>query len=388
MENMEVSDIIDRAEDSKIQLKQDISNAVQLASEMVAFSNARGGVIIIGVSKTKDITGLSDKDIERINQLISNASDQNVRPPIAPFTEVIKIGEKKVIALEVGEGINKPYSTNEGIFWTKKGSDKRKLSREELQRLFQDSSRMYADEQIVRGSSVRDIYRSFFEEFYENDYKERVEDSELPLERLLENIRLAEKSELRLGGLLLFGRNPQVFKPAFHVKAVSFYGDEPEGTEFRDSEDIKGNLSRQYKDTLGFLLRNIKKIQKGTQFNQQGELEIPRQATEELLVNALIHRDYYINAPIIVFIFDNRIEISSPGRLPNNLTVEHIKKGISVVRNPILHSFGSRMLPYRGVGTGIRRAIKIYPNIEFENNEETERFKVIIRRQAFRAENA
>ncbi len=381
MEAIEVSDIIDRAEDSKIQLKQDINNAVQLASEMVAFSNARGGVIIIGVSKTKDITGLSDKDIERINQLVSNASDQNVRPPIAPFTEVIKIGEKKVIVLEVAEGINKPYSTNEGIFWTKKGSDKRKLSREEMQRLFQDSSRMYADEQIVRGSSVRDTDRIFFEEFYENDYKERVEDSGLPLERLLGNIRLAEKSELRLGGLLLFGRNPQVFKPAFHVKAVSFYGNEPDGTEFRDSEDIKGNLTRQYEHTLGFLLRNLKKIQKGSQFNQLGELEVPQSVLDELTVNALIHRDYYINAPIIVFVFDNRIEMTSPGRLPNNLSIEHIKNGVSVVRNPVLHSFASRMLPYRGVGTGIRRALKAYPNIEFENNEETERFKVIIRRQ-------
>lgn len=382
MEAIEVSDLIDRAEDSKIQLKQDISNAVQLASEMVAFSNARGGVIIIGVSKTKDITGLSDKDIERINQLISNASDQNVRPPIAPFTEVIKIGDEKVIVLEVAEGINKPYSTNEGIFWTKKGSDKRKLSREELQRLFQDSSRMYADEQMIRGSSLRDIDRIFFEAFYENDYKERVEDSGLPLERLLENIKLAEKSELRLGGLLLFGRNPQAFKPAFHVKAVSFYGNEPEGIEFRDSEDIKGNLTRQYEHTLGFLLRNLKKIQKGTQFNQLGELEIPQPVLEELTVNALVHRDYYINAPIIVFVFDNRIEIISPGRLPNNLSIEHIKNGVSVVRNPVLHSFASRMLPYRGVGTGIRRALKAYPHIEFENNEDAERFRVIINRKS------
>jgi len=385
MQVIEISDLIDRSEDSKIQLKQDVSNAVQLASEMVAFSNARGGVIIIGVSKTKDITGLSDKDIERINQLISNASDQNVRPPIAPFTEVIKIGEKKVIVLEVAEGINKPYSTNEGIFWTKKGSDKRKLSREELQRLFQDSSRMYADEQMIRGSSIRDMDRIFFEEFYENDYKERVEDSELPLERLLENIKLAEKSELRLGGLLLFGRNPQVFKPAFHVKAVSFYGNEPEGTEFRDSEDIKGNLTRQYEHTLGFLLRNLKKIQNGIQFNQLGELEIPQPVLEELTVNALIHRDYYINAPIIVFIFDNRIEITNPGRLPNNLNIEHIKHGVSVVRNPVLHSFGSRLLPYRGVGTGIRRALKAYPHIEFENNEDAERFSVMIKRKNFTA---
>lgn len=136
------------------------------------------------------------------------------------------------------------------------------------------------------------------EEFYENDYKERVGDSGLSFERLLGNIRLTEGSELRLGGLLLFGRNPQVFKPAFHVRAVSFYGNEAEGTEFRDSEDIKGNLSRQYKDTLGFLLRNLKKVQRGTQFNQQGESEIPQPVLISLVNVSLKFMQKYFTAPV------------------------------------------------------------------------------------------
>ena len=72
MEALEVLDLIDLAEDSTIQLKQDLRNSTQLASEMVAFSNTRGGIIIVGVSKEKDIIGLSDPDIERVNQLISN----------------------------------------------------------------------------------------------------------------------------------------------------------------------------------------------------------------------------------------------------------------------------------------------------------------------------
>ncbi len=380
MEALEVLDLIDRAESSTIQLKQDLRNSTQLASEMVAFSNTRGGIIIVGVSKEKDIIGLSDPDIERVNQLISNASDQNVRPPISPITEIVKIENKKFLLISVDEGVNKPYATNEGIHWGKKGSDKRRLSQEELQRLFQDTGRICADGQIINGATSRDIDRSYFEEFYEREYEETIDQAELPLDKLLSNLKLSGDNGLKLAGLLLFGKKPQDFKPAFQIKAVSFYGNDPTDTHFKDSEDIKGKLLNQYENTLGFILRNLRKIQNGNNFNQEGEPEIPRIVLEELLVNALVHRDYFINAPVNLFVFDDRLEITSPGKLPNNLTVEHIKNGISAFRNPVITSFASHILPYRGVGTGIRRSIKNYPHIEFQNDIESERFRVIIKR--------
>jgi ATP-dependent DNA helicase RecG len=101
---------------------------------------------------------------------------------------------------------------------------------------------------------------------------------------------------------------------------------------------------------------------------------------EELLVNALIHRDYFINSPVKLFIFDNRIEFISPGKLPNNLTIENIKNGVSIMRNPVLSSFATRLLPYRGIGTGIIRALKNYREIVFENDQNGERFIVIVKR--------
>ncbi|WP_459931468.1 ATP-binding protein [Desulfosporosinus burensis] len=92
------------------------------------------------------------------------------------------------------------------------------------------------------------------------------------------------------------------------------------------------------------------------------------------------HRDYLVSAPIRIFIFSDRIEIISPGHLPNNLTVENIKKGISNIRNPILASFATRILPYRGLGSGIRRALSAYPSIELLDDREGNVFKVIIAR--------
>ncbi len=105
--------------------------------------------------------------------------------------------------------------------------------------------------------------------------------------------------------------------------------------------------------------------------NSPGIPEIPPSVFEELLVNALIHRDYLVNATIRLFIFDDRIEIISPGHLPNNLTVEKIRSGISNIRNPILVSYVAKgLLPYKGMGSGIKRALEDWPDISFTDDRE------------------
>lgn len=132
---------------------------------------------------------------------------------------------------------------------------------------------------------------------------------------------------------------------------------------------------------MAFIKRNIKKVQNGKSFNSTGDPEIPLIVFEELLTNALIHRDYFVQNNIRIFIFDNRIEIISPGKLPNSLTVEKIKYGISIKRNPTLASFAFDLINFRGIGSGIHRAIQHYPAIdEFINDEVIEEFKVIIYR--------
>jgi predicted HTH transcriptional regulator len=150
--------------------------------------------------------------------------------------------------------------------------------------------------------------------------------------------------------------------------------------DYRDSEDIEGVLERQYKDGMAFLLRSLKKTQQGQPVNSLGILEVSQVALEEILQNAIIHRDYFKNAPIRIFVFDNRIEIISPGKLTNSLTVENIKFGNSAMRNALIASYATRMLPYRGLGLGILNALKEQPNIEFYNDVEGEQFKVVIPR--------
>jgi len=103
---------------------------------------------------------------------------------------------------------------------------------------------------------------------------------------------------------------------------------------------------------------------------------------EELLVNALVHRDYLVSAPIRLFIFDNRIELVSPGHLPNNLTVEKIRAGISNIRNPILVSYVAKgLLPYHGLGSGIKRALDAWPRIDFTDDRDGCLFTVKVHRK-------
>ncbi len=393
MEAIELIQRIDRGEDSRTQFKRNITNTQSLAGDLVAFSNSSGGQILIGVEDDGTITGLTGDDIRRLNQLVANAATNNVRPSVNPETENVSVSDTVVMAVSVREGVSKPYSDNGGVFWVKCGADKRRVtSREEIQRLLQGAALVHADEVPIPGTTTADIDLRHFGSFYEKEYGERLDVSEAAEEgkptfgQVLRNLGLVKGDELTLAGLLLFGERPQRFRPAFVVKAVSFVGNSAAGVKYRDSEDIDGCLRDLHRGTMSFLTRNLRQVQDEKGFNTQGDLEVPTDALQELVVNMLLHRDYFISAPWRVFIFDDRIEIISPGHLPNNLTVENIRHGVSCIRNPLIASFATKKaseeLPYRGIGTGIRRAVAAVPQLELVSDYEANLFTACIPRKA------
>ena len=145
------------------------------------------------------------------------------------------------------------------------------------------------------------------------------------------------------------------------------------GTQFRDKMhdmEIEGNLLHQFRTIMNFFTRNLRKVQVKKEFNSIGELEIPYECLTEYVVNALVHRSLNIKSPIRIFIFDNRVEIHSPGTLPNGLTIEDIKNGTSMPRNMFLFTNTNYLLPYTGAGSGVRRALEYDPNVVFFNGVE------------------
>jgi len=187
---------------------------------------------------------------------------------------------------------------------------------------------------------------------------------------------------LNLAGVLMFAERPEWIKPQFVVKAIRYPGNAIHVSTYLDTEDFEGPFQKVFADALGFIMRNLHKVQAGRGVNAPGTPEIPESVFEELLVNALVHRDYLVNAPIRLFLFDDRIEIISPGHLPNNLTVEKIRAGNSNIRNPILVSYVAKgLLPYHGLGSGIKRALEEWPEINFNNDHEGCLFHVTVTRK-------
>lgn len=381
METTELIDLLSRGEDSRQQFKTDMNNADALAAEIVAFSNTAGGRIFIGVNDDGSVRGLSGADVARLNMLIANVASQVVRPAVNPLTENVPHPAGTVLVLSIAEGVNKPYMDKNGAIWVKNGSDKRRAtSREELQRLFQQAGLVHADETPVAGLSAGDVDMPYFGAFFEQQFGEPLAQHNQPLPQLLTNMNLMNQGQLNVAGGLLFAKSPHYALPAFIVKAVAFVGTQIEDERYIDSRDIAGKLADVFQQTLGFIVANTRAAQGEHGFNSPGQPEIPRIVWEELVANALIHRDYFVSAPIRVLVFADRVEIISPGHLPNNLTIENIKAGNSNMRNPILASFAAKLLPYRGLGSGLLRSLRAWPQIELIDDRAGNLFKAIVAR--------
>jgi predicted HTH transcriptional regulator len=378
MDSTELLAIIKRGESSKIQFKERLPHIDSLAHELIAFSNSQGGKIIFGVNdRTGELNGLSFSEIQQINQQIVNIASQKVYPPVFMTTETVTIDDNQLLVVSIEEGISKPYKDSNGIIYVKNGSDKRKVtSNDELARLL-GSRNLFADEIEIFDAGIKDIDIRLFSEYFKKVFEMNYEEKGLTLEEALIAKKVMRNNHLTLAGLLFFGNEPQSFRPAFTIKAVMFAGNDIGGNNYRSKpEDLTGTIPELFKQGMLYIKSCIRYLQEGQGFNSHGIPEISIIAMEEVLQNALIHRDYFKNAPVRLLVFDNRIEIISPGKLPNSLTIDEIKYGNPVIRNNQIALFASRTLPYSGLGSGLRRAFANQPDMELENDVEGEQFIV------------
>jgi ATP-dependent DNA helicase RecG len=382
MEEFELRDQILLGEDSTRQFKREPSAEAKMAGEIVAFANSGGGRILVGVEKDGTIAGLTGKEAEKVGEDMAKIAWDSVRPPFSILSKSIPTSDGIVVVIEIPDGASKPYCDSKGVYWVKNGPDKRRVqSPEELARLFQSGEKLYAESQVVAASTLEDFDHERFARFYETKYSEtppnRSEDSGA-YQQTLENLELVDSGRVTVAGLLLFGRRLAVLLPEMKIDAIWFKGFERASSEWYDQRTITGTLTEQYDDGVGFLRRWNARQQGEGSFNQVGSFKVPETVFEELLVNALIHRDYFIKDSIKLFIFDDRIEIRSPGKLPNSLTVDQIRRGVRRSRNVLLASFAPDLLNFRGIGSGIVRALKVWPSISWVNDKESEEVVVMI----------
>lgn len=400
----------DSAEKTRVQFKERVTrdNRYDVSCEMVAQSNSHGGMIVVGIDdKTGRINPLSYQELQETTNLLGSIASESVLPSILIDTETVPVEGGSLVVVTVKEGLNKPYHDNKGIVWVKQSSDKRRVfDNSELAEMMSQSGTFAPDEAAVNDFTIKDLDEQVVKKYLLNRFAVVMEKSGvsevnlrdftldqmvrfvaggLSLESLLRNLRfIRPDGKMTVAAVLLFGKYPQRWLPAYTTKCISYVGNSVGGTMFRDKvrdEEMDGCLQHQYDTIMNFFTRNLRNVQVEPEFNSLGKLEIPIAALVEFTVNALVHRSLNWKAPIRIFIFDDRVEIHSPGELPNGLTVEDIMKGTSMPRNEFLFTNANYLLPYTGAGTGIIRAMEEKPEVTFENLESAHEFVTIIRRK-------
>lgn len=288
----------------------------------------------------------------------------------------------------------------------KNGADKRKVfDNAELAEMMTDCGSFSPDEAGVRDATIKDLDESTIKIFLGNKFEkvltrkglvgDAFREASLDTvcfaiasghngEKLLRNLRfIRPDGKITVAAMLLFGKYTQRWLPVMTAKCICFVGNNLGGTQFRDKvndADIEGNLLHQFETIMDFFTRNLRHIQVGDEFNSKGVLEIPYTSLVEFTVNALVHRSLNAKAPIRIFIFDDRVEIHSPGTLPNGLTVDDIVVGTSMPRNMFLFTNAIHLLPYTGAGSGMLRALSEDVKVSFTNNDRTNEFVITINR--------
>ena len=399
---------IKAGEVSGVQFKERILDKYDIACELVAFSNSHGGKLVVGIKdKTGETNALSYSEVQETTNLLSDIASENVVPSILIKIDTVEVKDGNLVIATVKEGLNKPYHDNKGIVWVKNGADKRKVfDNAELAEMMTDCGSFAPDEAAVRDATVNDLDATTIKQFLGNRFERVLEKkgltgdafSEASLdmicsaiakghdcEKILRNLRfIRPDGTLTVAAMLLFGKYTQRWMPMMTAKCICFAGNSIGSKVFRDKvndADMEGNLLHQYDTIMDFFTRNLHNVQVGEEFNSMGKLEIPYTSLVEFTVNSLVHRSLNMKAPVRIFIFDNRVEIHSPGALPNGLTIDDIKAGTSMPRNMFLFNNAIYLLPYTGVGSGITRALDEDINVTFMNNDKAQEFVITVWRE-------
>ena len=396
---------INAGEVSGVQFKERILDKYDIACELVAFSNSHGGKLVVGIKdKTGETNALSYSEVQETTNLLSDIASENVVPSILIKIDTVEVEDGNLVVATVKEGLNKPYHDNKGIVWVKNGADKRKVfDNAELAEMMTDCGSFAPDEAGVRDATVNDLDATTIKQFLGNRFERVLEKKGLTgdafneasldmicsaiakghdCEKILRNLRfIRPDGTLTVAAMLLFGKYTQRWMPMMTAKCICFAGNSVGSKVFRDKVndvDMEGNLLHQYDTIMDFFTRNLHNVQVGEEFNSMGKLEIPYTSLVEFTVNSLVHRSLNMKAPVRIFIFDNRVEIHSPGALPNGLTIDDIKAGTSMPRNMFLFNNAIYLLPYTGVGSGITRALDEDINVTFTNNDKAQEFVITV----------
>ena len=379
MNKAELLEIIGNGENSGVEFKRDDAHPDSLAKEMAALLNLEGGVVLLGVEDNGAISGLT-RGREEAERWVMDIARQNLQPEIIPLWRSVAMDDGRVVGVIglPGDSPGKPYKAKRGSAWiafVRVGSTSREATREEEGRLYQSSRLVRYDIKPVPEMGIESLDLNRVDNYFRDILKRKTPDR-ADIEgwrRLLLNTDLLAVSGratfATVASLLLFGENPNRRLPQAGVTATAFPRTEKD-YDTTDEELIRGPLvsllSRRGRPTeKGVIDRTVDFVAKnmGTTAWLEGgrrhrKKVLPLDAVRESVVNAAAHRDYTIvGTDIEVSLYRDRLEVISPGRLPNGVTVEKMKEGLRVARNELLKEILRDYGYVEHLGMGVRNRI-------------------------------
>lgn len=391
----ELLEIIHNRESSGVEFKRDVIQNHELAKELVAFSNLAGGIVLLGVEDDGSISGTTRLNTE---EFVMNACRDKIRPALIPFYEVVRDVEpgKDVAIVRVPRGfdVHTLWHNNRNAYYIRVGSQSREPTPEELARLFQQRGAVRAELRPVSGATFTDLDLRRLKNYFVHVRRQAVpaDDAEAAWATLLFNTEIMVEDGITVSGILLFGRNPNRFLPQAGIDAAAFPGLNKDYAA-RERGVLRGPMTPLLNEAgeiveaglveqaLAFVTRNIA-VTGQLEENGARREEIyayPLEAVREAVVNALVHRDYLLSSTDIeLSIYEDRLEIVSPGRLPNGITPVRMLTGCRAARNQLVKDVmrDYRYLEHSGMGVPrkIVRCMKEHNGTEPVLIEEGERF--------------
>jgi len=327
-------------ESSVIELKKEIPTKQQIVKTMIGFCNLYGGRLVLGVDDNRNIIGIEEDKIDQITESLHRSIYESCTPLIIPSIHSQRIDDKVILLIEVSSGMTKPYYlTSEGMnqgTYCRIGTQTVRATPEMIQDLQWQTRGRAPDEMPIHHAHLDDLDTENINAFMSKRIQQAREYS---YDELLYHYSLLIKEHNRsyptMGGILLFGKDPQKYLTEAFIICTHFKG--ISGREALATRDITGQLFGQYEKALAFVLSQMNRsfIIKGAGRRYE-ELEIPEEALREVILNAIIHRNYYTSAPIKISIFDNRIEIFSPGNFPGPILSHQLEMGLTFIRNRVI----------------------------------------------------
>ena len=368
----ELLEIIANGENSGVEFKRDDLRTQDLAKELVAFSNLEGGLVLLGVEDDGTITGLTQQDLEA---WVMSVCRDKIRPAIVPFFEVVRgvkdNNDVAIVRVTRGYDVHALWHNNTNRYLLRVGTQSREASPEELARLFQQRGSIRAELRPVSGATLANLDRRRLRNYFGDIRGQDVpaDDDKEAWQSLLINTEIMTEESVTVGGMLLFGKTPNRFLPHAGLDAVAYPGAEPdydaqERTVLRGpmtpllsagGDIVENGLVEQ---ALNFVQRNTR-VAVEAQGGRRIERPVyPPDALREGIVNAFIHRDYLLTSTDIeLAVYSDRLEIVSPGRLPNGITPERMRAGTRAARNQILKDMMRDYRYLEHMGMGIPRKI-------------------------------